>query len=328
MTNVPSPASMNARRWAHLLLDVDDDTNLESAGLLRYVTERDFAVSLDETDALQILGNSTSRYLSSRTLDHAAYQGAEQQMETAVAGFASRFFEIPAFRRREQWSVLFDESLGFPHLAHWLANLEPGLDVDNVPLTGNESVDSLVESCSKAFLARPQDRARLRQAVAHLYCQDARRWERTVQYLTTNQPNFVAAIAPWLTDLHRGFLTDLTKRDPMLRPTIATATTATSSNSDSNWWSWFVVLSIVGAVIRGIARFPSTSESRPTNYSPTSPTVSRPLLPGRSPDEEKQIREQLRKLLSDKPFPEQLREGRNEVTPRQADPIEPQPTTE
>ncbi|MDB5347792.1 MAG: hypothetical protein JWP89_6169 [Schlesneria sp.] len=306
MNNQSSQAT-NARRRCLQILEMGSDgssSRNETAALLMYVTERDYAISLEETDAAQILGNPQAASLAPGTIERAAYLSAQDRIETTIAGFASSFFDIPQNRRRNQWRLLVDECKHIPHLSRWLADLEPALVIERVSESGNKSVDLLVASCSDAFLTRGIEKVRQRQAIAHLYCQDPLRWENAVQSLLLYQPDFVGAIAPWLTGLRRLHLSDATKGAEL---PLAVRATAPTADAENNWWAWFVVLSIVGGIIRGIAGFSSPPAVRPLqHYSPvTSPGVMRDMAPGHSPEDRERIREALKKLFDGKTMPNQ-----------------------
>lgn len=295
--NSQSSQTTKARRWCLHILDMGDDSSSrnETTALLKHVTDHDYALSLEETDAAQILGNPQSPSLDPTTVERAANLSARDQLETAIAGFASSFFDTPQFQRRNQWRLLVDECQHIPHLSRWLADLEPALVIDRVSDTGNRSVDLLVTSCSAAFLSRGIDQVRQRQAIAHLYCEEPLRWENAVQSLLMYQPRFVGAIAPWLTGLHRLHLSDATKGLELPRP-ITTA--APAAEAESSWWGWFVVLSILGGVIRGLAGFSSSPEIRPSQH--YSPVNSPEIAPGRSPEERERIKKALEKLFHGK----------------------------
>lgn len=265
-----SSISLNARQWSASVLDVDP--NCETADLLGRLTDDEYVVNAEWADAMQVLVNPGASSLPATAIPSATEAVARQRMEVAVTGFANSFFEIPTFRRKDQWGALYSDCRPFPDLMRWLNHLQPALNVERVPETDDQALDTFANLCCQSYVARGPERARRRQALIQMYCRKPVAWQPAVKHLLDHHRDFVTTLVPWLPKLQGIYFGELTKNDPLPVPVLTTTTAI--AKSEGNWWGWFIAISIVSAIVRGIAS--SNSSSSPKNYQPI---INRPMSP-------------------------------------------------
>lgn len=271
------PISINARQWSASVLEVDP--NCETADLLGRLTGDEYVVSGEWADAMQVLANPGASSLPANAILLATQAGARQRVEVAVAGFANSFFEIPPYRRQEQWQALHSDCKPFPDLTRWLNNLLPAMRIQRVPETGDEAIDTFATLCCQSYVARGPERARRRQLLIHAYCRKPASWQSAVKHLLDHHRDFVTTLVPWLPKLQGFYFSELVeKNDPLPVPIAVTA--KQPAKSEGNWWVWFVVLSIGSGVLRGLVSNQGSSSSnyeRPIINHSMSPEVERGL---------------------------------------------------
>lgn len=246
--------SLSARRWSEQVLDISD--GVDRIRLLKHLTAFDYVVPADHVDAMQILINPMAPSLQRQTIERADLEGRRDRLATAVASFAHSYFKTPPSKRRTQWTTLRHQCEQFPALLRWLDDLAPALDLGQVPRLGDEVLNQLVERCCQAFVARSLARARLRQEIILMYCQDPFRWLAAIRRLVSEEAQFTSKVAPWLNNLPDAFNLERDRKQP-LSPVLEPAQAKPAlSERQKEWGGWAAIIAplLIGAAIKLIGQ--------------------------------------------------------------------------
>lgn len=208
MTTEPSPSESRPRDqsdlqdeptiWSQRLLDWNPvDPASSRAELLRRLTERDYFLTRDETDAALFIVSPDSPELTTRIREQFAERGTSVRLKDSVRRFAERFFDLPFMERLVQFNELKVLCAEEPYLLAWLDGLSSGLDVERPPIEGDEAFDRLVTACIEIFLAPPREASRKRQEFIHASREEPDIWGRAAIRLHLNHNQFTMRAAAW-----------------------------------------------------------------------------------------------------------------------------------
>jgi hypothetical protein len=224
----------------------------------------------------------------------AGYPGANEEAFVAaivdrqrqrVEEFARSLFQIPIETRREQWLRLKADCAGVPALTQRLDRLEPGLALDpNGLAIADPNVGELVVEASKIFVLRPIEAAAARAAFFRkkfVSTDGTTRWGWPARNLRTSYPQycvlapeFIEQVFLWRTraaELQRRRSLLLTIREATVqRAAVPAMPPPVKSQGKPPYWIIYVLLALVGAVVRLIS-----SANSYTNTNSISPPPNR-----------------------------------------------------
>jgi hypothetical protein len=188
----------DARWWAVRMLKRDDpDHSLKIASLLSRVTESDYVLSNDETDAVQIIANSNLDGYSP-LVNRAAVAGCYERQKEAIGAFTRSYFDLPCAERTRQWKAMTDDCSAFPDLTARLLRLKPGLNVDWPQVPSQTRSRYILQTCRNVFLASPPDAAHFRRTLCNQWRADVAGYEDAVDELLDAHRELFQAVAPWV----------------------------------------------------------------------------------------------------------------------------------
>ncbi len=207
MTTEPSSSESRSRDpldqddptiWSQRLLDWNPvDPASSRAELLRRLTERDYFLTRDETDAALFIVSPDSPELTTRIREQFAVRGTSVRLKDSVRRFAQEFFDLPFMERLVQFNELKVLCAEEPYLMAWLDGLSSGLDVERPPAEGDDAFDRLVMSCVEIFVASPREASRKRQEFIHASREEPDFWGRAAIKLHLNHNQFTMRAAAW-----------------------------------------------------------------------------------------------------------------------------------
>jgi len=173
------------------------DPKSSRAEFLRRLTERDYFLTRDETDATLFLASPDSLELTDCVREQLAERGKSIRLKDSVRCLAEEFFDLVfAERKRKlnQLKVLCSDELA---LLEWLDKLSSALDVDRPTMQGDQAFDRLVSACIEIFVAVPSEASRIRQEFIHASREEPEFWGRAAIMLHLNHNQFTLRVAPW-----------------------------------------------------------------------------------------------------------------------------------
>ncbi len=207
MTTEQSPSESRVRDssdlddptfWSLRLLDWNPADSVPSrAEILRRLTEREYFLTRDETDAALFFVSPESPELTNRIRGQFAERGTSVRLKDSVRRFAQGFFDQPYMERLVQLNELKVLCAEEPYLLAWLDGLSSGLDVDRPPAEGDEAFDRLVMACVEIFVASPRESSRKRQEFIHASREEPDYWGRAAIKLHLNYSQFTLRAAAW-----------------------------------------------------------------------------------------------------------------------------------
>ncbi|MFO1043193.1 MAG: hypothetical protein U0941_15480 [Planctomycetaceae bacterium] len=184
--------------WSQRLLEWNPDAPASPVvEVLRRLTERDYYLTRDETDAALLLVTPDSPELTERIREQFSERGKSARLKDAVSGFSHQFFDMPVEERQLEFNRLKSLSEDEPALLAWLDKLSPGLDVERPTLQGDGAFDRLVSACVEQFVASPDKASRMRQEFIHASRENPDFWGRAAITLHLNHHQFTMQVAPW-----------------------------------------------------------------------------------------------------------------------------------
>lgn len=184
--------------WSQRLLEWNPDAPASPVvEVLRRLTERDYYLTRDETDAALLLVTPDSPELTERIREQFSERGKSARLKDALSGFSHQFFDLPVEDRQLEFNRLKSLCEDEPALLAWLDKLSPGLDVERPTLQGDEAFDRLVSACVEQSVASPDKASRMRQEFIHASRDNPDFWGRAAITLHLNHHQFTMRVAPW-----------------------------------------------------------------------------------------------------------------------------------
>lgn len=169
--------------------------------LLQWLTDREYLLTREESDALLVLVAPSSPDVTSQVLDHFTTGGKSIRLHDLVQEFSRQFFDLTCQERQDRLSTLKRQCAGEYRLMDWLEKLSTGVTIDKPPITGDRAFDELVAKAVEVFVAPRCEGARIRQMFVAESRQDQDTWGRAAAILQLNHQAFVKRIAAWTGDL-------------------------------------------------------------------------------------------------------------------------------
>lgn len=192
-----SAVEVNVRQWAVRTLKRDrSDHSLNISSLLGMVTDSDYVLSIDETDAVQIIAGS--RLGDCSPVNRAAISGCYERQKEAIAAFREAYFDLPCPERTQQWETLARECSTFPDLTARLLRVKAGLNVVWPPVPAQTKSRYILNTCRNVFLASPPDAAHFRRMFCNQWRADVSGYEDAVDELLEAHGELFQAVAPWV----------------------------------------------------------------------------------------------------------------------------------
>ena len=184
--------------WSQRLLEWNPDAPASPVvEVLRRLTERDYYLTRDETDAALLLVTPDSPELTERIREQFSERGKSARLKDALSGFSHQFFDLPVEDRQLEFNRLKSLCEDEPALLAWLDKLSPGLDVERPTLQGDEAFVRLVSACVEQSVASPDKASRMRQEFIHASRDNPDFWGRAAITLHLNHHQFTMQVAPW-----------------------------------------------------------------------------------------------------------------------------------
>jgi hypothetical protein len=194
MTGQALTADLDARAWAARQLNCDCS---DIRSLLTLVTESDYVLSANETDAAQVFSNCPLDNYPA-IVERSRRAGEFDRLTTNLADFKRHFFNLPCLERKQSWELLAIECSSFPDLMARLMRLKNGLDVTWPATSPGSNQQYLLQVCRDVFLASPLEAAHLRRRLCDRWRHDVATWEDVVDEMLENHGGILQAIAPWV----------------------------------------------------------------------------------------------------------------------------------
>lgn len=237
----------DAHRWAlRTLNDAKLTDPVDTTDLLRLITRSSYVLPANAVEAVCIVSNPEAAN------PFAINFGQEDRLTEKVAEFARAFFQLSPDQRRRRWLVLYDSSAELPGLLRWLDHLEGGLDIEDVPSTGNKTLTTLTKICCDVFVAKPPAYQRLRQAFEQKVSEDGQLWDAPIAEFVRRNPKFVHAIAPWVESIAKRQLPaadELVQLSALHNRKSKTAKERTAKAETERdawpWWAWLLIMFVL-----------------------------------------------------------------------------------
>ena len=290
------------RSWAAGVLELNpklSPAELASAALRR-LAQDDFVLWKQADLAVRILAGSEFTIWS--PADSAALAKiTEEFFAERVEAFADEFFALDLQHRAVVHRELSDDCHAFPQLSHWLAELVPGLKLDDweahcqtdLPSTGSSnSIGDLLQSRQanfgravvKVFLAAPRARGQVIRKITTDWRQNSHKdlamWRKTAQSFQKKYRAY-ANLAPLFVEqcqepVHRSIVKSkgTSTRSESRKPASNSRTSQPSKSREgfkmtSSLW---VVCVIIATMLRSVVNIGPNNTSR----SNTEPVISSP----------------------------------------------------
>lgn len=165
--------------------------------VLRHLTERDYSLTRDETDAALFLLSPDCLELTDCVRGQLAERGKSTRLKDHVRRLAEDFFDLEFAERKTKLNQLKNLCSDEPALLEWLDKLASGLDVECPPMQGDQAFDRLVSACIKIFVSAPREASRIRQEFIHASREQPEFWGNAAIKLHLNHNQFTLRVAPW-----------------------------------------------------------------------------------------------------------------------------------
>lgn len=256
----------DARRHARHVIGIDgDDQDVQTADLLRRLSESEYCLASDLADAMQVLVDPKGLASRPNVIDRADFVGRKQGLETAVASFAESFFTLPNFDRRLRWQELAGACCNVPHLRRWLKEMQTGLEVERIPVLAGDGDNNFVKRCCEAFVSRPLERARIRQELIIAYSRIPGFWQDVAWALQSQDRSFEEGVAGYIFDQPETEPLDELQQISRQRDTEPSVLKSKSTGESRSWVAVALVGLAIARLLAGANRPSTSSDSQRVN---------------------------------------------------------------